>query len=59
MPNGSIVTIIWGISFEESWKVQKGDTITVNGERRVIHHKEDSVVYVEPFNASNGTVTVN
>jgi hypothetical protein len=50
MPTGSVVNILWGISFQESYKVQKGDTIQVNGENRVIHHKEDSVVYIDPFN---------
>jgi len=50
MPAGALVHILWGISFEKSYKVQKGDTIQVNGDIRVIHHKEDSVVYVEPFN---------
>jgi len=57
MPSGSMVNILWGISFEESYKVQKGDKIKVNGDIRVIQHKEDSVVYVEPFGAINGSST--
>ena len=57
MLKGSIVHILWGISFEESWKVQKGDIINVNGDRRMIHEKIDSVVYVEPFGALNGSTT--
>jgi hypothetical protein len=57
MPTGSVVNILWGISFEESYKVQKGDKIKVNGDTRVIQHKEDSVVYVEPFSALNGSST--
>jgi hypothetical protein len=53
------VHILWGISFEESWKVQKGDIINVNGDRRTIHDKVDSVVYVEPFSGSTTDVHVN
>jgi hypothetical protein len=58
MPIGSLVHIVWGISFEESWKFQKGDTITVNGDRRIIRHKEDSVVYVDPFNTLDGSIVI-
>ena len=59
MPNGSTVTILWGISFDESWKVQKGDTIKVKGDERVIQYKEDSVVYVEPFRGSTKNLLVD
>jgi hypothetical protein len=59
MPAGSLVHIIWGISFENSWKVQKGDIIVINGHSRRVEHKEESVVYVEPFSGSTTEVTVN
>lgn len=57
MQKGKIVQLLWGISFEGSWKVQKGDSIQVNGDVRRIEHKEDSVVFVEPFSASQGVTT--
>lgn len=53
MNKGAIVHVVWGISFEGSWKFQTGDTIFVNGEERVIVHKADSVVYVEPFSGTD------
>jgi hypothetical protein len=55
----NLVNILWGISFDRSWIVQKGDLILVNGEIRRIEHKEDSVVYIEPFPGSTTDVVVN
>ena len=59
MPQGALVNIIWGISFEESWKVSKGDIIVINGSSRLIQHKEDSVVFVQPFSGSTSHIQVN
>ena len=56
---GALVSTWFGISFEKSWTVQKGDLIVVNGEVRRIEHKEDSVVYIEPFPGSTTDVLVN
>lgn len=59
MPVGSLVHITWGISFQNSWRVQRGDILVINGHSRVIEHKEDSVVYVQPFSGSTTEITVN
>jgi hypothetical protein len=59
MPTGSLVNIVWGISFQNSWRVQTGDIITVNGDTRRIEHKTDSVVYVQPFSGSTTEISVN
>lgn len=59
MPTGSLVSIVWGISFQNSWKFQKGDIIVINGHSRMIEHKEDSVVYVQPFSGSTTEISVN
>jgi nanoRNase/pAp phosphatase (c-di-AMP/oligoRNAs hydrolase) len=59
MPVGSLVQIIWGISFQNSYRVQKGDIIVINGHSRRVEHKEDSVVYVEPFSGSTTEISVN
>jgi hypothetical protein len=59
MPFGSLAQIIWGISFENSNRVQKGDILVINGHSRRVEHKEDSVVYVEPFSGSTTEISVN
>lgn len=59
MPVGTLTNIVWGISFQNSNRVQKGDIIVVNGHSRVIDHKEDSVVYVQPFSGSTTEISVN
>jgi hypothetical protein len=59
MPVGSLVQIIWGISFQNSNRVQKGDILVINGHSRRVEHKEDSVVYVEPFSGSTTEISVN
>ena len=59
MPVGTLTNIVWGISFQNSNRVQKGDIIVINGHSRVIDHKEDSVVYVQPFSGSTTEISVN
>ena len=59
MPVGSLVNIVWGISFQNSYRVQKGDIIVINGHSRQVEHKEDSVVYVQPFSGSTTEISVN
>ena len=59
MPTGSLVSIVWGISFQNSWRFQTGDIIVVNGDTRRIEHKTDSVVYVQPFSGSTTEISVN
>jgi len=59
MPVGSLAHIIWGISFQNSNRVQTGDILVINGHSRVIEHKEDSVVYVQPFSGSTTEISVN
>jgi hypothetical protein len=59
MPVGSLVHITWGISFQNSNRVQKGDILVINGHSRRVEHKEDSVVYVEPFSGSTTEISVN
>ena len=59
MPVGTLVQIVWGISFQNSNRVQKGDILVINGHSRVIEHKEDSVVYVQPFSGSTTEISVN
>ena len=59
MPVGTLVQIVWGISFQNSNRVQKGDILVINGHSRTIEHKEDSVVYVQPFSGSTTEISVN
>jgi hypothetical protein len=59
MPVGSLVHITWGISFQNSNRVQRGDILVINGHSRRVEHKEDSVVYVEPFSGSTTEISVN
>lgn len=59
MPVGSLVHITWGISFQNSNRIQKGDILVINGHSRRVEHKEDSVVYVEPFSGSTTEISVN
>ena len=48
----------FGISFENSWRVQQGDTIYIANYERIINSKVDSVVYVDKWDGPRTNLKV-
>lgn len=48
----------FGISFQNSWRVQEGDAIYVLDKLRVIRSKHDSVVYVDRWDGPRQNLKV-